>query len=143
MPDPTGMGGSSKNMSLYGLLNRCKTAQGMRLLNRWLKQPLVNLHEIGMSYCISERVLGLIVGGLTERRQDLVECMIVDTDLRHSISVRLITPSLSFAADGFVYRTTTSKQCRIFIASRNDFKRAQRISRTLFGSISVSRNFRK
>lgn len=49
MPDPTGMGGSSKNMSLYGLLNRCKTAQGMRLLNRWLKQPLVNLHEIGQS----------------------------------------------------------------------------------------------
>lgn len=47
MPDATGMGGSNKNMSLYGLLNRCKTAQGMRLLNRWLKQPLVNLHEIG------------------------------------------------------------------------------------------------
>lgn len=45
MPSPSELGGN-KNMSLYGLLNRCKTAQGQRLLARWLKQPLVNLHEI-------------------------------------------------------------------------------------------------
>ncbi|WVR08513.1 hypothetical protein IAU60_005568 [Kwoniella sp. DSM 27419] len=45
MPNPNELGGN-KNMSLYGLLNRCKTAQGQRLLGRWLKQPLVNLHEI-------------------------------------------------------------------------------------------------
>lgn len=38
--------GGNKNMSLYGLLNRCKTSQGQRLLGRWLKQPLVNLHSI-------------------------------------------------------------------------------------------------
>jgi DNA mismatch repair ATPase MutS len=46
MPNPQEMGGS-RNMSLYGLLNRCKTSQGQRLMGRWLKQPLVNLHEIG------------------------------------------------------------------------------------------------
>lgn len=46
MPNPNELGGN-KNMSLYGLLNRCKTSQGQRLLGRWLKQPLVNLHEIG------------------------------------------------------------------------------------------------
>jgi DNA mismatch repair protein MSH2 len=45
VPGPNELGGN-KNMSLYGLLNRCKTAQGKRLLERWLKQPLVNLHEI-------------------------------------------------------------------------------------------------
>lgn len=49
MPDPTGMAGANKNMSLYGLLNKCKTSQGMRLLTQWLKQPLVNLHDIGQS----------------------------------------------------------------------------------------------
>lgn len=38
--------GASKNMTLFGLLNKCKTAQGVRLLNQWLKQPLINLHEI-------------------------------------------------------------------------------------------------
>ncbi|ORX41090.1 muts domain V-domain-containing protein [Kockovaella imperatae] len=45
MPNPQELGGSA-NMSLYGLLNRCYTSQGKRLLGRWLKQPLINLHEI-------------------------------------------------------------------------------------------------
>jgi DNA mismatch repair protein MSH2 len=44
MPNPE-LGGN-KNMSLYGLLNHCKTSQGQRLLGRWLKQPLVNLHAV-------------------------------------------------------------------------------------------------
>lgn len=54
MPAP-GLGGSGPmtggrqpaNTSLLGLLNRCKTGQGARLLAQWLKQPLVNLHAIG------------------------------------------------------------------------------------------------
>ena len=46
MPAPNEVGGSQKNMSVYGLLDKCKTAQGKRLLQRWLKQPLINLHEI-------------------------------------------------------------------------------------------------
>nr|ASF90284.1 hypothetical protein SPAR01119 [Bartheletia paradoxa] len=46
MPDPTMGGGGNKNMSVYGLLNQCKTAQGQRMLAQWLKQPLVNLHTI-------------------------------------------------------------------------------------------------
>ncbi|MBW0485756.1 hypothetical protein O181_025471 [Austropuccinia psidii MF-1] len=45
-PNPNSIGSGGKNMSLFGLLNRCKTSQGTRLLGRWLKQPLVNLHEI-------------------------------------------------------------------------------------------------
>ncbi|KAM0746141.1 putative DNA mismatch repair protein MSH2 [Meredithblackwellia eburnea MCA 4105] len=67
MPDPNGMGGSNKNMSLFGLLNRCRTAQGTRLLAQWLKQPLVNLHTI-------------------EQRQDLVECFIEDETLRDNLT---------------------------------------------------------
>jgi DNA mismatch repair protein MSH2 len=39
-------GASNRNTTLLGLLNKCKTAQGTRLLGSWLKQPLVNLHEI-------------------------------------------------------------------------------------------------
>ena len=46
MPNPQ-EGGGGKNMSVFGLLDKCKTSQGKRLLGRWLKQPLVNLHEIG------------------------------------------------------------------------------------------------
>lgn len=40
-----GMGGA-KNTTIFGILNRCKTAQGTRRLGQWLKQPLVKLHEI-------------------------------------------------------------------------------------------------
>jgi len=32
--------------SLYGVLNRCKTKMGQRLLERWLRQPLVDEQEI-------------------------------------------------------------------------------------------------
>ncbi|SGY74910.1 BQ5605_C005g03387 [Microbotryum silenes-dioicae] len=73
MPDPTGMGsGGSKNMSVFGLLNRCKTSQGTRMLAQWLKQPLVNLHSI-------------------QQRQDLVECFFEDTALRQAV----VTPFFS------------------------------------------------
>lgn len=38
---------ANKNFSLYGLLNRtCTAGMGKRLLNRWLKQPLLDVNEI-------------------------------------------------------------------------------------------------
>ena len=44
MPNP--QDGSNKTKSLYGVLNKCKTSQGSRLLAQWLKQPLMNAKEI-------------------------------------------------------------------------------------------------
>ncbi|KAH9933894.1 DNA mismatch repair protein [Fomitopsis serialis] len=55
--------GSNKNTTLFGLLNKGKTAQGSRLLGSWLKQPLVNLHEI-------------------RKRQNLVETFVDDANAR-------------------------------------------------------------
>ena len=63
MPGPRD---GSKNMSLYGLLNHCKTPVGSRLLAQWLKQPLMSLEEI-------------------EMRQQLVEAFMVDTELRQTM----------------------------------------------------------
>ncbi|KAL9116398.1 MAG: hypothetical protein Q9187_007077 [Circinaria calcarea] len=63
MPGPRD---GSKNMSLYGLLNHCKTPVGSRLLAQWLKQPLMSLEEI-------------------EQRQQLVEAFIMDTELRQTM----------------------------------------------------------
>ncbi|KAK0548293.1 MSH2 protein [Tilletia horrida] len=64
-PEP-GQTGYGKNTSLYGLLNYCKTAQGVRMLAQWLKQPLVNAH-------------------LIRERQDLVEIFVEDSSTRQNI----------------------------------------------------------
>ncbi|RVX75327.1 DNA mismatch repair protein msh-2 [Exophiala mesophila] len=63
MPGPRD---GSKNMSLFGLLNHCKTPIGGRLLSQWLKQPLMSLEEI-------------------EKRQQLIEAFVTDTELRQTM----------------------------------------------------------
>ncbi|KAG1474698.1 hypothetical protein G6F56_000187 [Rhizopus delemar] len=63
---PTSNEATNRSTSLYGLLNKCKTAQGSRLFSQWLKQPLLNLQEI-------------------EKRQDIVEAFLEDTELRKSL----------------------------------------------------------
>ncbi|KAF8880020.1 DNA mismatch repair protein MutS [Infundibulicybe gibba] len=57
---------TTRNTTLLGLLNKCKTAQGTRLLGTWLKQPLINLHEI-------------------HKRQNLVEIFVDDTNSRRTL----------------------------------------------------------
>ncbi|CEP08620.1 hypothetical protein [Parasitella parasitica] len=63
---PTAQDGPTKSTSLYGLLNKCQTAQGSRLFAQWLKQPLLSLNDIN-------------------ERQDIVEAFYNDTELRQSI----------------------------------------------------------
>ncbi|VUC23710.1 unnamed protein product [Clonostachys rosea] len=55
-----------KTMSIFGVLNHCKTAIGSRLLAQWLKQPLMSKAEI-------------------EKRQQLVEAFFNDTELRQTM----------------------------------------------------------
>jgi DNA mismatch repair ATPase MutS len=45
---PNAQDGVFKNRSLFGVLNHCQTGQGTRLLSQWLRQPLLNVKEIGI-----------------------------------------------------------------------------------------------
>ncbi|KAI1003351.1 DNA mismatch repair protein [Podosphaera aphanis] len=63
MPGPRD---GAKTMSLYGLLNHCKSQAGSRLLSQWLKQPLMKKEEI-------------------EKRQQLVEAFVENSELRQTI----------------------------------------------------------
>ncbi|KAJ1362949.1 hypothetical protein KIN20_022679 [Parelaphostrongylus tenuis] len=53
--------------TLYGLLNKCKTAPGQRLLREWLARPLCDLRQIA-------------------ERQDVVEALINNADARGTLS---------------------------------------------------------
>ncbi|KAF9193247.1 MutS-like protein [Haplosporangium sp. Z 11] len=64
MPGP--QDGANKSMSLYGLLNKCKTSQGGRMLGQWLKQPLMDTEAI-------------------EKRQIMVEAFTLDSELRQTL----------------------------------------------------------
>ncbi|KAI8902032.1 muts domain V-domain-containing protein [Globomyces pollinis-pini] len=56
----------NKNMSLFGLLNHCKTPQGSRLLGQWIKQPLLDISQINT-------------------RQDFVELFFNDSHVRNTL----------------------------------------------------------
>jgi DNA mismatch repair protein MSH2 len=61
-----GSGDTASTFSLYGIMNRGKTAMGKRLLRAWLKQPLVNVDDI-------------------DARLDIVEALLSDTALRSDL----------------------------------------------------------
>ncbi|KAK4475566.1 hypothetical protein MN116_000844 [Schistosoma mekongi] len=56
----------NKFHSVYGTLNNCRTAQGQRLLARWLRQPLTDKSKI-------------------EERLDLVESLVEETGIRRGL----------------------------------------------------------
>jgi DNA mismatch repair protein MSH2 len=65
-------GDASKSMSLYGLLNRCRSAMGSRRLMQWIRQPLLDVSAIEERHSI--------VGALVE--DSLLRASLQDTHLK-------------------------------------------------------------
>lgn len=84
------VGGNSKNNSLYGVLNQCLTKMGSRLLEVWLRQPLVDLGEI-------------------ERRQSVVAALVDDGIGRDRLRDEGLTALKVIDVDGLAYKLENRK----------------------------------
>ena len=109
---PGPMDGGNKSMSIFGVLDQCKTAQGKRLLSQWIKQPLLDKARI-------------------EERLNLVEVLFEGSDLRNTVMHGALKrlPDLNRLAKKF-HRHTAKPQDVVRVCQAIEMLPSDRTART-------------
>ncbi|XP_065649917.1 DNA mismatch repair protein Msh2 isoform X2 [Hydra vulgaris] len=86
--------GNNKSMSVFGLLNMCRTSQGQRLLAQWVKQPLLDHKKI-------------------EERLDIVDAFFNRSDTRKTIQDTYLKrmPDLTRISKKFSRKKASLQDC--------------------------------
>lgn len=90
----------NKNDTVFGVLDSCKTNQGKRLLEQWLKQPLRDIN-------------------LIKERQDVVETFFINSELRNTLFANCLPhiPDLLLLAKKLCSKKASLQDCyRIYQA---------------------------
>ena len=84
--------GSNRSVSLLGLLNKCQTAQGKRLLAQWIKQPLLDEKKIGKFFASSLLRPGILIFFciFLDERLNVLEVFFNNAVLRQTVQVVII-----------------------------------------------------
>ncbi|PPR89148.1 hypothetical protein GOBAR_AA31540 [Gossypium barbadense] len=81
-PSHMGIGRAKEGFSVFGIMNKCVTPMGRRLLRNWFLRPILDLenlnNRLNVSVCSLLHVSKIFEVGISENLREHIECLNVD-----------------------------------------------------------------